>query len=321
MILIITNQKDYTTDYLILELKRMNFAYVRFNTEDFPNKVKVKWTIDDNGIDGYFLFRDKTINFRDIRSIWYRRPVAPVVHSDVVEFRSLCVDECKDVLGGILRALDVIWVSHPDRIYAAEYKLNQLKVAHDLGFEIPNSIVTSLPEEAEKFFGKHNKIAIKPIRRGRFLNNDKLKLVYCNLLNKSHMEQVELIKYCPTYFQKYVPKQVEIRATVFGEKVFFVELESQAQTTSEVDWRRAGINVHHSPHNPPNWLSEKCVNLVKTLGLSFGAIDLILTPEGKYVFLEINPNGQWAWMEQLMGMPMRKALISLLTGECNVKVL
>jgi glutathione synthase/RimK-type ligase-like ATP-grasp enzyme len=65
---------------------------------------------------------------------------------------------------------------------------------------------------------------------------------------------------------------------------------------------------------PPE-IQDKCVRLVEQLELSYGAIDMVLTPEGRYVFLEINPNGQYLWIEEQTGMPISAALCDLLMDQ------
>jgi glutathione synthase/RimK-type ligase-like ATP-grasp enzyme len=80
-----------------------------------------------------------------------------------------------------------------------------------------------------------------------------------------------------------------------------------------VDWRRGGsLELNYRPHTLPKEIGSTCRRLVDRLDLSFGAIDMILTPQGEYVFLEINPNGQWAWIEQRTGVPMSRSLVDLL---------
>jgi glutathione synthase/RimK-type ligase-like ATP-grasp enzyme len=62
----------------------------------------------------------------------------------------------------------------------------------------------------------------------------------------------------------------------------------------------------------PADLAERCLELVRAYGLEFAAIDLVRARDGRYVFLEINPNGQWAWLEQVTGLPLRSRLVDLL---------
>lgn len=78
------------------------------------------------------------------------------------------------------------------------------------------------------------------------------------------------------------------------------------------DYRHVGVEIDYLPHKLPKKIEDLCLRLVSELGLVYGAIDLILTPSDEYVFLEINPNGQWYWVEQLTKLPMLATLVDLL---------
>jgi hypothetical protein len=121
------------------------------------------------------------------------------------------------------------------------------------------------------------------------------------------------VRYCPVTVQPYVDKRVELRVTVVGDRVFPVALDSQWTNHTRHDWRRG--DHHHGRyaiHDLPPDHAQRCVELVRRLGLCFGAIDLILTPDGRYVFLEINPNGAWLWMQRTTGLPIGAAICDVL---------
>jgi glutathione synthase/RimK-type ligase-like ATP-grasp enzyme len=114
-------------------------------------------------------------------------------------------------------------------------------------------------------------------------------------------------------FQAYVPKRFELRVTVIGNQVFAAEIHSQLTNHTRYDWRRYDLSrTPHLRHELPPEIQDKCVRLVEQLELSYGAIDMVLTPEGRYVFLEINPNGQYLWIEEQTGLPISAALCDLL---------
>ena len=129
------------------------------------------------------------------------------------------------------------------------------------------------------------------------------------------LDLVDACKTVPCVFQEYIPKDIEIRATVVGEQVFAAEIHSQTSQRTKHDWRRYDLeNTLHKPHELPIEVRGACVGITRHYGLEFGAIDLILTPEKKYVFLEINPNGQWAWIEVLTGLPISDAIAQSLAN-------
>lgn len=318
MIIIVTNRQDHTADFLILELQKRLADYVRFNTEDFPQRVQVTWQAGGSELDGRFSFPKTEVDFKDIQSVWYRRPVPPIpcgdIDDDPVAYE-FALAESQAALDGIWRSLDCFWVSHPDNLRRAEFKLYQLKVAAQVGFRVWPTIVTNNPEIAQAFYyAQEEKIVYKPLRRGRLVRDESVSLIYTNPIGSVEAEEFDRVAYAPSLLQRYVPKRVEIRVTVIGTKVFAVEIHSQEHTDSRYDWRRGDTaQLHHEPHLLPPEVKSKCAALVETLGLAFGAIDLILTPEGEYVFLEINPNGQWAWIQQLRPeIPLRETLADLL---------
>jgi glutathione synthase/RimK-type ligase-like ATP-grasp enzyme len=317
MILIITNRQDQTADYLILELKRRKVDYFRFNTEDYPQNAQISWLLDDSGVDGQFIFPRRHIRFEEIKSIWYRRPVPPQANPIITdqENRSFIVDESQVALDGVWKTIECFWVSHPDNIRIAENKLYQLKIAQQVGFNIYPTIVTNYPDDALSFYQSQSvDIVYKPIRHGRLDRGEQIGLVFTSRVETEHAAAFQKIELAPVLFQKYVHKSVELRVTVIGDQVFAVKIFSQKHQDAMDDWRKANPDdLPHESCDLPETIKSQCVRLLRALGLQFGAIDLILTPKGEFIFLEINPNGQWAWLQQLCPeIPLRESLADLL---------
>jgi len=317
MILIVTNHQDHTADFLILELKKRQVDYVRFNTEDFPNKVFMNWEIKDGKVDGYLEFPKRRIQISEIKSAWYRRPVSPLPSPDILdqETQNFVVEESRAALDGLWRTLSCFWVSNPDNIRIAENKLYQLKIATQVGFKIWPTLVTTDVNSANEFYREYSgDVIYKPLRKGRLIRGGEQSFIFTNLISKEAFDQFSRIKYAPCLLQKYIPKGNELRITVIGDQVFSIEVDSQTIPEALHDWRRAlHSNVQHKPFNLSPEIENKCKKIVKALGLEFGAIDLIITPDGEPVFVEINPNGQWAWIQQICrNIPMRETLADLL---------
>lgn len=318
MILIITNKKDYTADYLILKLKERNIDFFRLNTEDFPQSIDLVLNVNDKGINGYLNTPQKIIQVDEISSAWYRRPLPSNLETKELEHaaKEFIRVESEETLVGLWKILPCFWVSYPDNIRAAESKIWQLKLASEIGFAIPQTLITNSSWEARTFFNEIDSIIYKPQRHGRIIQNGSTSFIYTSIVKKQHMNQIESNRFAPSLFQKHVQKNLELRITVVGEKTFAVEIYSQEVIEALYDWRRADTGkLLHRPHRLREDIKSKCISLVKKLGLRFGAIDMILTPQGEYVFLEINPNGQWAWIQELCPeLQIREALIDLLVN-------
>ena len=258
----------------------------------------------------------RSIRTGAVTGVWYRRPAEFTFPPEFTpSVKVFAEEECRDVIMGLWEILDTTWVNHPQQNRNAELKIRQLKIANEVGLEIPKTLITNDPGDAESFFRKSKKkgVIVKRLGGGIMLDGQNGSALYTSLINTQDIKNIERVKYTPTLFQEYIPKDVELRITVVGNKIFPVEIYSQKSEKAKVDWRKDTLNLVHREHKLPIEIEQKLLIFVKKLGLNFGAIDMILTPSGKYVFLEINPNGQWGWIEDLTGMPISESIIELLT--------
>lgn len=211
------------------------------------------------------------------------------------------------------KGVNIERLSYCQIIQWANSKIHQLNIAHQIELEIPKTILINNPEEAKRFISTiHGPIVTKPLSRGYIDDNNQPGAIYTNLIETKHLERIQQIRYTPPLFQEYVPKDVELRITIVGKNVFTAEIHSQQKKETRHDWRHDTLALEHREHPLPDDIKLKCIQLAKMFDLEFGAIDMILTPDGRYVFLEINPNGQWAWIEEMTGLPISEAMIELL---------
>jgi glutathione synthase/RimK-type ligase-like ATP-grasp enzyme len=112
-----------------------------------------------------------------------------------------------------------------------------------------------------------------------------------------------------------INKQFDLRVTVVGRNAFAAEIHSQDSEETAVDWRKGTRpDLVHKEHQPADDVAAKCIEITRSFGLRFSAIDLVLDHEGRYWFLELNPNGQWAWIERRVGLPISSAIAEELIG-------
>jgi len=156
MILIVTNREDITADFVVLELKDRKRQFIRFNTEDFPEKTNIKVFYKRGRIRGSFKFINQKLDldFSSIKSIWYRRPVMPEFPGLSGEYKKFCIRESLTVLNGVWDNLNCFWVSNPRNIYFAENKLVQLKLASEIGLTIPRTIISNDYGSIKRFCGQ-----------------------------------------------------------------------------------------------------------------------------------------------------------------------
>lgn len=319
-IAVITNHLDVHADTVICCLQNLGARVYRINTEEFPYDTKLVIKDTGCGFSGYLKSSSINLDLKKITSVWYRRPERTLTTDQFndEQVKKFITNESQATLANLYELTECFWVSHPDMIRKARHKLYQAEVARKLGYKIPRTIVTSDPIQAGNFYKQCNgNVVIKSLSGTQLVYNKGEMAasfgLYTTKLPENFLSEIESIRYCPVYLQEYVPKKIEIRITVVGEKVFSAAIDSQSNPVALDDWKRADYKeIPHTPYDLPKSIEFLCVDLVQSLGLAFGAIDMIVTPQNEYVFIEINPNGQWLWIEEVTGQPISRALSDLL---------
>lgn len=320
MILILSNERDAHVPYVTRQLEALDAEYFCFDPATFPSEARVDVGFGPEGQTARRLHhRGQTLDLDDITAVWYRRPgvpqAAPEVESE--EVRYWVADEASHLLIGLWRALDCLWVpGRFDDLFAAEAKTRQLELAARLGFCIPRTLVTNDPRRFLEFYEEcEGRVITKVLKAGLVRGPDGARSMYARVVGRGDVARYQAVRYAPFIAQAYVPKAQDVRVTVVGSRIFAVAIHSQGRRASSHDWRRSdAAHLPHVPHRLPLAIEALCLGLVQGLDLCFGAIDLALTPDGEYVFFEINPNGQWGWVEELTGLPIAAALAGLLAG-------
>ncbi len=313
MILLISNKDDITTDFIVQKLNEFGVEFYRFNTEELTHSVNIIIDFENEIFQIYDLTLKKTIDLKKIKSVYYRRPETPIVSNILNQCEVQFVrNELIYTLEGIYKLLrNAFWISPLYSIREAENKIYQISLAKEIGFKIPNSIITNQPSEAFNFFDRNIKdCIIKPIKSGLVGEVNDMKVIFTNPLNVE--TNFDLVKSCPTYIQSNIHKKVDIRVTVVGNDFFPARIHSQDSTMAQIDWRRSDTVLKYSTIELSSELKEKCKMLMSSLNLQFSAIDFIESENNDLIFLEINPNGQWAWIEQQLKYPISESIVKLL---------
>ena len=320
MILIITNTQDLTSDFVVREILSRQQQFARLNTDEFPVYIRglVSFGLKEapQSIISW-INRNRILDLDKITSVLYRRPVPPIPDEKIVDpgIRIFCVDECYDFLRGLWCTLDCYWMSHPEAIRIAEHKIYQLRIAQTLPFEIPKTLITNDPSAVRSFYHECSRgMIIKPLYLGYIKQSQTSKNIFTSVVSEKELKDIESVILCPSIFQERIDKQFDIRITVVGEKVFAAKIVSTVLPDNIPDWRFATLEtLRYYKYDLPADIESACVSLVKRLGLNYGAIDMALDNKGRYVFFEINPNGQWAWLETALGFHISKAIVDQLS--------
>jgi glutathione synthase/RimK-type ligase-like ATP-grasp enzyme len=317
MILILTEPADLHADRVAQKLHDRSAEFVRFNTAEFPRHAGLSVQFLGNDDNRFVLSaNDESVELTALNAIWYRRPKPPIAHAELTDAatRAATQQECDSFLYDMWNSIGGTWVPGPPFVLRRWRKVAQLGFAQELGFEIPPTLITNRPDELIDFYRQHNGNIVSKRVGSSFLSSEASPFHrYTDVVTTRDIGYAQAIRYSPMIFQAYVPKELELRVTVVGAEVFAAEIHSQETNHTRYDWRR--FDHYHTPyllHELPPGVARRCVRLVRRMGLTFGAIDMILTPDGRYVFVEINTNGQYLWIEYATGLPISDAVCDLL---------
>lgn len=317
-VLVLTKAFDPHVAPIAEALKRRDVSMIRFDLADFPQHIQLAARLGGQppGWRGPLTLSGQMYDLADIRSVWYRRPtpsMAPTRYSPPV--RAFLNRENLRGLVGVLQG--PFWVSPRGAIQAAEFKPAQLQAAQEAELHTPRTLITNDPAAVLTFFDEcHGSIISKAVARGvvdpqgLFLR-DQPRFMHTSHVEQEHLVDIEGVRVCAHLFQEMLPKAMDLRVTVIGQQVFAVGIQTCSQEAA-LDWRRDYASLRYTIEKLPADLEKKVLHLVRGLGLQFSSADFILTPSGEYVFLELNPNGQFYFLVPPTGLPMVEALADLL---------
>ena len=322
-VLIITHSKDNQGVNDVCQLLQEQGAEaVRLDTDLYPEHIGLSSGYS-NGSWSYHLQRpnQETVDLAQIESIWYRRlrTGRSLQGQMEPELFKPTVEESRRTLLGVLHTLPVFCMDPYWLVRYTDNKQVQLEQAALSGLQIPQTLFSNSPEAVKDFYShcKGQMIAKMQTAFG-IMKDDEEHVVFTNLITEQDMEDIETLTTCPMVFQEAIPKQLELRATIVGNHVFTSAVNSQSTGKSDHDWRRDGdgLITDWEPHQLPNSVEESLLTLMDRLGLNYGAADFILTPEGEYVFLEVNPVGEYEWLDEhtdkSKGHPIARTMVNLL---------
>ncbi len=250
-----------------------------------------------------------SLDFADCRVAWWRRPQPFALDPGISdpESRNFAMVEAHSAFSGLWLTLDAFWINHPTRDEEAARKVYQLRVAQDLGLRTPRTRITNDIEDARAFIadcGPHQTVYKAFAGTERAWRETRL-------LRPGELDLIANVRFAPVIFQEYITAGVDLRITVVGDRLFPAAIHLRG-SEYEVDFRMVMASARIEDVTLPPAVTESLLTLMQRLGLVYGAIDMRRTPEGEYVFLEINPAGQWLFVEERTGQPITEALADLM---------
>ena len=315
-ILVVTRTNDITADHVFHRMIVRNIPYIRLNAEDFGMaNIELQFP---SAFGSTITIGDKCVSINDIRGVWLRRLTKPKADQiQNAEARAFAESEMDftlrwfiDLLSNYCPVLDC-----ETKILDGRNKFDQLAIAEKLGFCIPDTLVTNDPASAKEFVERHETAVIKSVGGYGQQVEGGFYTVYTNVVTKQIFDRFDSIRLAPVCLQEYIEKAFELRVTVVGQQVFGCRIDSQVTEQTQVDWRRYDHKTPHSIYVIDDQLSGQVIAMMQHYGIRFASFDLVVTPDGRTIFLEMNPATQFFWIEELTGMPIADAIIDEILSE------
>ncbi|WUJ74688.1 ATP-grasp ribosomal peptide maturase [Kribbella soli] len=291
-VLVLTNPNDVTADLVVQKLQRSGTQILRCDAADFPMAITLEAHHDDHW-GGVIKHADRVVDLADIRGIYCRRPTAFRLPADMTDDeREFASTEAQAGFTGVLMALPCRWINHPAAERIASYKPYQLTLAHACGLVTPRSIITNDPTAARAFASEQvGQVIYKGI--GRDFASGLVSTPTVRFVDPYEID--DSVRLTAHLFQEFVPKRHDSRLIVVGSQMFAVEIQAH-NSQAALDWRTDYDALTYKPAEVPDEIRVGVTRLMARLDLVFGVLDFVIAPDGQWYFLEINANGQWAWL-------------------------
>ncbi len=320
-ILIITHSEDHEcVTNVTSALEDQGASVLRFNTDKFPTEVGLTTEYSNFALHNYLQIGEERHKLSEISACWYRRlKVGHGIPEDMdPQLRKPSIEESRRTFFGVLHSLDAFCLDPYYHVKRGSIKQLQLKIAVELGLNIPKTCITNRAEEVRRFYAQCPAGVITKMQTAFAVYREGVEnVVFTNQIDEDMLDELDGLELCPMTFQEAIPKALEIRVTIAGDQIFSAAIDSQQSERSKMDWRKDGVGLIDQwvDHPLPKELNDKLLAMMDRFQLNYGAIDLILHPDGRYFFLEINPAGEYMWLERTPGYKISEHLAKILLGK------
>ena len=308
MILVVAHEEDDHAMAVMAELSAASHPVELLDTAQFPRSGAVIERFDGGERSFAFATQGRHVSLDDCGAAWWRRPQPFTLHDGLsMQATAFVYGECHEAMAGLWPSIPAQWVNSPQLDSAAHHKPYQLTVAAEVGLTIPRTLITNDPDAAREL--------IREVGLERTVYKTFLATEQCwretRIMRPSDLEHMDALRMAPVIFQEYVAADADLRVTIIGPHLFATAIRA-APGGYEVDYRMDMPGASFQEAALPEPVAARLRDLMQRLGLVYGAIDLRRTPEGEYVFLEVNPAGEWRFVEERTGQPMTRAMATVL---------
>lgn len=321
-ILIITHTKDNECIHTVSAcLQEYGAEVIRFNVDQYPLYHSLSSCYRNGSWEIYLDHEGRREHLHEVTAVWYRRShnlgdgLGSLLEP---EYLGSVHGEVRQTLFGMLEGLHCFHIGKFSQYRRLDSKEEQMKIATGLGLKVPETCITNSPEEARRFVQEHPAGAVTKMQSSFAIYQEGVEnVVFTNVVTEKDLDNIHTLQYCPMQFQEKIEKALELRITIVGDAVFAFAVDSQQLENARVDWRREGVELlrRWEPYELPADIKEKLLRLMDVYQLNYGAVDIIVNPEGDFYFLEINSAGEYFWLDRLVNGAISQQIAKVLLDE------
>jgi len=321
-VLLLTYSEDfYTIDLVGNALKDLGLDAIRVNTDHYPEQIPIDIKFSQNSNSIKWNLGGRTIHNQDIRGVWNRRIWSPKIDPSISEgYRNICVRESKHIFKSLFPLLNnAVWMDPDHVVEAASNKLLQLNIASQVGLTIPSTLVSNNPDSAKVFYNENNGgLITKMALPTAFSMNHTAMAMRTHAVKEEDINNMDNLKHCPMIFQEEIKKEIELRVVYVNGHFFTGAINASGSVHGKVDWRLStGDETYWEAYELPEKIKNNITKLMNQFQLTYGALDLIKTKAGQYVFLEVNPVGEWGMLQRDLNYPIAETIAKSLHNRIN----
>lgn len=316
ILIISRTSDDYCTPRVEAALRARGADVYRLDTDRYPGEIRLSVTDASTAtlIDG-----KRRLDLNAITALWYRRSeIGAGLPLDMdPALRAVAITEARLVFDDTLRNLPAFAIDPLSVHETAGRKYHQLHLAREVGLTVPRTAITNDPDAVRALAARCPTGLVTKMMHGFTVPSPEgtPASLFTSPLTPDDLAALADDRHgglalCPMTFQENIPKARELRVTLVGDKIWTAAIDSQSNADARIDWRRQGAAMvaQWQPATLPPPIEARIRALMTRLGLCYGAIDLIETPDGDHVFLEVNPGGEYFWLEDHCGFPISDAI-------------
>jgi len=313
-VLIVSVPNDYESVAVQWALRKLGTDCDILYSADLAGGAEWSYRPDaPHRLDTEFHGSSQRFDFQDYSTVWMRRPNVIVPRPALTDRfeQSAAERDCSQFMRSMFARIERgrFVASRFDATRTCNSKPFQFGVAREVGLPIPPTLISNSPQRILRFFHEHGgRMVYKPLVANMFqLANGHTSIAPTTLIEDEALLRDNDLTSAPGICQAAIEKTAEIRVTILGRSVFAVEKTFPRRSAAlHIDWRGMHNDAVYREHILPEPIIEQSVRLLRELGLVMGMFDFILDRAGNYYFLEVNPQGQFLWADQLAAVQMNQ---------------